>query len=74
MAVTTATIVEPDEDLVHLAHTMMDRAHSLRSQASALPDVLAGTYRRRASELELEAWLLEVTAGVPESHLEAHAL
>lgn len=41
-------------------HMLVARAESLRAQAAMLPDVLAGTYRRRASELELEAWVLEV--------------
>lgn len=39
------------------------RARSLRAQAGDLDDLLARTYRRRAAELELEAWLLEVRAG-----------
>jgi hypothetical protein len=30
-----------------------------------LPGVLASTYRRRASELELEAWVAELQSGVP---------
>lgn len=58
----TATI---DLELVHQAHATRERAHSLRVQAGSLPEVLAATYRRRASELELEAWLLEVTSGLP---------
>lgn len=36
------------------------RARSLRQQADHLDDVLAVAYRRRASELEMEAWVLEV--------------
>lgn len=39
------------------------RARSLRAQADHLDDLLAQTYRRRAAELELEAWLLEVRSG-----------
>lgn len=33
------------------------RAHRLRQQAASLPPVLAEAYRRRAAELELQAWL-----------------
>jgi hypothetical protein len=44
---------------------LRSRAASLRSQADQLSELLATTYRRRASELELEAWILEVEAGVP---------
>lgn len=36
------------------------RARSLRQQADHLDEVLAIAYRRRASELEMEAWVLEV--------------
>jgi hypothetical protein len=38
------------------------RASSLRSQAHHLEPVLAMTYRRRASELELEAFLVGLQA------------
>ena len=49
------------------------RARSLRHQAESLDELLALTYRRRASELELEAWLLEVQFGltVTEAHTSA---
>lgn len=36
---------------------LQGRARRLRSQALALHPLLAETYRRRASELDLEAWL-----------------
>jgi hypothetical protein len=42
---------------------LTDRATSLRAQAETLPDLLAQTYRRRAAELELEAWATELRAG-----------
>jgi hypothetical protein len=58
----TATV---DEDLLELAHTFRQRATSLRSQADALDPLLAATYRRRASELELEAFVSELQSGVP---------
>jgi superfamily I DNA/RNA helicase len=47
----------------HDVATLRGRARSLRSQAAALDDVLALTYRRRASELEMEARILEVLSG-----------
>jgi hypothetical protein len=54
-----------DADLVAQATSLRQRAASLRSQAEQL-DVLVGpTYRRRASELELEAWVLEIQSGMP---------
>lgn len=46
----------------HDQQMLLARAGSLRAQAELLDPVLAGTYRRRASELELEAWVLEVRA------------
>ena len=33
------------------------RAGRLRRQATSLPPMLAATYRRRAAELDLQAWL-----------------
>ena len=62
-----------DSGLAHLARTTLDRAHSLRIQADALPDVLALTYRRRASELELEAFLIEAAAGLPDTEIHTAA-
>ena len=50
-------------EVTHRTTVLHDRAASLRSQADALPEVLAQAYRRRASELELEAWALELRAG-----------
>lgn len=38
------------------------RARSLLAQADRLPTPLASAYRRRAQELELEAYLLHQTA------------
>lgn len=45
--------------------TLRHRAESLRQQSTSLDEVLAVSYRRRASELEMEAWIHEVQAGVP---------
>jgi len=54
-----------DFELAAHADGLRERAQSLRSQADGLVEVLATTYRRRASELELEAFLTDVAAGVP---------
>jgi CHAD domain-containing protein len=53
-----------DHELLEQAHTLRERATSLRTQAETLVPVLGATYRRRASELELEAFLTDVAAGV----------
>ena len=53
-----------DDQLLDLAHSLSQRATSLRDQAEGLPTVLAATYRRRASELELEAFIAEVQSGI----------
>ena len=53
-----------DTELLDLARSLTDRATSLRTQAGSLPTVLADTYRRRASELELEAFIAEVQSGI----------
>ena len=57
--------MEIDHELVAQAKLLRQRAESLRHQAPALPDVLATAYRRRASELEFEAWVSELQSGVP---------
>jgi len=74
MHTVTAVATAPDAELVHQATVARDRAESLRVQSTALPAVLAATYRRRASELELEAFLLEATAGVPENEMHLAAV
>jgi hypothetical protein len=58
-----------ETDVQHATHTdgaamVRARARSLREQAGSLDEVLSLTYRRRASELELEAHLLDAQAGV----------
>ena len=50
-------------EVTHRTTVLNDRAASLRAQADGLPEVLAVTYRRRAAELELEAWALELRSG-----------
>jgi hypothetical protein len=50
-------------EVTHRTTVLNERAASLRAQADGLPELLAQTYRRRASELELEAWATELRAG-----------
>ena len=69
MSTTTAPTPEIDTTLVAEATQMRQRAESLRQQAAQLDEVLGMSYRRRASELEMEAWVLEIRAGVPEQNL-----
>lgn len=57
------------EDLSHLTA----RAHSLREQAGSLPEPLAVAYRRRASELELEAFVRGESAFLSPSTIDADA-
>jgi hypothetical protein len=62
----TATHTRPvDTDALIHATALRERATSLRAQADHLPELLAASYRRRASEVELEAWVTEVQSGVP---------
>jgi hypothetical protein len=53
-----------DTDINEAAARLQDRARQLRRQATAAHPVLAGTYRRRAAELDLQA-LLEVVWNPP---------
>jgi hypothetical protein len=54
-----------DLDMIERAEALRDRAEHLRQQSDEMSDVLASTFRRRAAELELEAWLNEVRSGRP---------
>ncbi|HVM64834.1 MAG TPA: hypothetical protein VMU14_08245 [Acidimicrobiales bacterium] len=65
MSDTMSYAVEIDHDLVEQAHVLRQRAESLRHQALSLTLPLASAYRRRASELEFEAWVSELQAGLP---------
>ena len=57
------TSVIQDLDASTAAERMcQSRARSLLAQADRLPTPLASAYRRRAQELELEAYLLHQTA------------
>lgn len=62
-------ITEVDTELVRAASVLRERAQSLREQARFLSAPLASAYRRRASELELEAWLAELQAGLPDEDI-----
>ena len=54
--------LQVDDDTRHSVAMLRSRAESLKAQASTLLEPLANTYRRRARELELEAFLLENVA------------
>ena len=51
-----------DDEVRHTVRMMRARAESFVAQSSSLPEPLATAYRRRARELELEAFLLETRA------------
>ena len=51
MSTTSDTAANP------AATALQGRARRLRMQAVALPPLLAETYRRRAAELDVQAWL-----------------
>jgi hypothetical protein len=61
MLVTTLRPAQPDPAAAQ-ARGLRKRATSLRTQAEHLEPVLATAYRRRASELELEAFLVALQA------------
>jgi hypothetical protein len=54
-----------DNDLLEQATKFRLRAEALRREAAGLHAVAAAGFLRRASELELEAWILEVQSGRP---------
>lgn len=43
---------------------LKQRAEAMRRTADTVNDVLAHTYRRRASELEFQLWLSQLRAGL----------
>jgi hypothetical protein len=51
-----------DDSVRHSLRMLRSRATSLVAQAATLGEPLATVYRRRARELELEAFLLETRA------------
>ncbi len=60
---TTSSTQDTDTARLREATTLRHRADSLRQQSQSLDDVLGVAYRRRASELEIEAWVTEIQAG-----------
>jgi len=54
-----------DTELVAQATSLRHRAESLRTQSQKLDAFVGASYRRRASELELEAWVLDIQSGLP---------
>jgi hypothetical protein len=67
---TTTHTIQIDETMVAEAAQMRRRAEGLRHESTEVDnELVARSFRRRASELELEAWVLEVRAGVPEMQL-----
>ncbi len=66
-------VMEIDQHLVEQSHVLRQRATSLRDQAGSLTRPLATAYRRRASELEFEAWIAELQAGVPYDQVQSAA-
>jgi hypothetical protein len=58
----TTTIVKDLEAPSAAERVCQSRARSLLAQADRMPTPLAAAYRRRAQELELEAYLLHQTA------------
>lgn len=57
--------VAVDTELLTQAAAMRGRASSLRTEAEQLDEFVATSFRRRAAELELEAWVLEIQSGLP---------
>jgi len=69
MSATMTPTTDIDESRVREAADLRRRAVQLRRQAGRVDAVLTTPYRRRASELEMQAWVLEVQAGVPDAEL-----
>jgi hypothetical protein len=62
-----------DANELAVAQALADRAAALRSQAASFDEVLATTYRRRAAELDLEAWVHTVRSGLPVDQIQLAA-
>jgi hypothetical protein len=58
----TTSVIQDLEASTPAERMCQARARSLLAQADRLPVPLAAAYRRRAQELELEAYLLHQTA------------
>lgn len=62
-----------DQAMVTDATRLRRRAASLRARAGSIDGPLNLSYRRRASELMLQAWLLDVRSGLPLTDIPAAA-
>jgi hypothetical protein len=62
-AMKTELAAVPMETSVESAGVLKQRADSLRRMAGSMNELVAQAYRRRAAELELQAWLTELGAG-----------
>lgn len=62
-----------DQQMVTDAGRLRRRASSLRTRADAMDGPLSISYRRRASELMLQAWVLEIRSGLPFTDIAAAA-
>ena len=58
----TTSVIQDLDASTPAERMCQSRARSLLAQADRLPVPLAAAYRRRAQELELEAYLLHQTA------------
>ena len=65
--------VAVDTELLTQAATVRRRASSLRMEAEQLDEFVATSFRRRAAELELEAWVLEIQSGLPYDRISSAA-
>ena len=70
---TSATDPGVDQAMVTDAMRLRRRAASLRARAGSIDGPLNLSYRRRASELMLQAWLLDVRSGLPLTDIPAAA-
>ena len=56
-------VIAATADLDETPGVLRQRASSLRRIAGSMNEVVAQAYRRRAAELELQAWLTEIGKG-----------
>jgi hypothetical protein len=59
---TNVTMIRGDE-VAEGVEVLRQRAESLRETAATMHELVAQAYRRRAAELEMQAWLTELRAG-----------
>ena len=65
--------VAVDTELLTQAASIRRRASTLRQEADQLDEFVATSFRRRAAELELEAWVLEIQSGLPYDRISSAA-